>query len=70
MTVYASELFAPRVGMSHTMSKFTIIAALGNLKSLAQERDRVLVRMLCNELKFYSWLREKMPIAFFKISRS
>src|SRR5450759_5536502 len=47
-----------------------IIAALGNLQGLAQLGDRILVAVLCDELKFHSGPREKMPIAFFKISRS
>src|SRR5262249_46744088 len=47
-----------------------IIAALGDLKGLAEQCDRVFVSVLCNELEFQIWLREKMPIAFFKISRS
>jgi len=47
-----------------------VIASLRNLKRLAEQRDRVLVLVLCDELKFYSWLREKMPIAFFRMSRS
>jgi hypothetical protein len=47
-----------------------IIATLGNLKRLAEQGDRVLVAVLCNELKLQSWPREKMPIAFFRMSRS
>ena len=47
-----------------------IIATLRNLKRLTEERNRVLLLVLCNKLKFYSWLREKMPIAFFSMSRS
>src|SRR5713226_1665818 len=47
-----------------------IIAALGNLKRFAEQRDRVLLAVLCNELKFHTWPREKMPIAFFRMSRS
>jgi hypothetical protein len=41
-----------------------IIAALRDLKRLAEQLDRVLVTVFCNELKLYSWLREKMPITF------
>jgi hypothetical protein len=40
------------------------IAALRELKRLAEQRDRVPVALLCHELKLYSWPREKMPIAF------
>jgi hypothetical protein len=41
-----------------------IIAALRNFKSFAEDRDRGVILVLCNKLIFYSWLREKMPIAF------
>jgi hypothetical protein len=41
-----------------------VIAALGNLQRLAEQRDRVLVAVLCQELELQSWPREKMPIAF------
>lgn len=47
-----------------------IIAALRDVKCLAKQRDRVGVLVLCNELKLQSWGREKMPSAFFNISRS
>ena len=47
-----------------------IIAALGDLKRLAEHRDRVVGAVLGNERKAQSWLREKMPSAFFRISRS
>src|SRR6266516_6867805 len=43
-----------------------IIAALRNLQRFAQQRDRVLLALLGNELKFHSWPREKMPIAFLR----
>src|SRR2546426_2906710 len=46
------------------------IAALGNLKRLAEHRDQVFVTMLGNELELHSWPREKMPLAFFPMSRS
>src|SRR5437867_974680 len=45
-----------------------IIAALGNLQCLAEQRDRIFVAVLCHELKLHSWLREKMPIASDRIS--
>src|SRR6266516_6756160 len=41
-----------------------VIATLGNLQRLAEHCDGVGVSVLCNELKFHPWLREKMPIAF------
>src|SRR5205085_4664606 len=47
-----------------------IIAADRNVESLAQQRHRVLLAVFGNELKPHAWLREKMPIAFFNISRS
>ena len=47
-----------------------IIAALGDLKRLAEHRDRVVMAVLGKEWKAQSWLREKMPSAFFRISRS
>ena len=47
-----------------------IIAALGDLKRLAEYRDRVVLAVLGNEREAQSWLREKMPSAFFRISRS
>ena len=47
-----------------------IIAADRNLQRLAQQCDCVLLTVLSDELKLHSWPREKMPIAFFKISRS
>src|SRR6266516_2406170 len=47
-----------------------IIAALRNLQREASQGDRVLLALLDNELKFHSWPREKLPIAFFKLSRS
>src|SRR5713226_1709666 len=48
----------------------SIIAAFGNLKREASQGDRVLLALFSHILKFHSWPREKMPIAFFKISRS
>lgn len=47
-----------------------IIAALGNFQRLAEKLNRIMVTLLCDELKFYARLREKMPIAFFNMSRS
>src|SRR5579859_1020937 len=47
-----------------------IIATLGDLERLAEHRDRVVVVLLGNERKTQSWLREKMPSAFFRMSRS
>jgi hypothetical protein len=47
-----------------------IIATLGDLERLAEHRDRILLAVLGNERKAQSWLREKMPSAFFRISRS
>lgn len=47
-----------------------IIAALRDLQCLAEYRDRVVSTVLGNEGKAQSWLREKMPSAFFRISRS
>ena len=47
-----------------------IIATLGDLERLAEHRDRVVVVVLGNERKAQSWLREKMPSAFFRMSRS
>src|SRR6266568_1123840 len=46
------------------------IAALRDLKRLAEQGDRELLAVLSNELKLHSWPREKMPIAFFSTSRS
>ncbi len=42
-----------------------IIAALGNLKREAVQGDRVLLALLCDELKLRSWPREKMRDALF-----
>jgi hypothetical protein len=47
-----------------------IVAALGDLQRLAEHRDRVIRAVLGNERKAQGWLREKMPSAFFRISRS
>src|SRR5438270_10622928 len=47
-----------------------IIAALRNLKRFALQGDRVLLAVRGSELKFHRWPREKMPRAFFKMSRS
>lgn len=41
-----------------------VIAALGNLQGIAEEGNRILLTLFCNELKFYTRLREKMPIVF------
>ena len=46
------------------------IATLGDLERLAEHRDRVVVVVLGNKRKAQSWLREKMPSAFFRMSRS
>jgi len=45
-----------------------IIATLGNLQRFAEEGDRVLLPLFCDELKFHTWPREKMPIASDNIS--
>ena len=47
-----------------------IIVTLGDLERLAEHRDRVLLAVLSYEWKAQSWPREKMPSAFFRISRS
>ena len=47
-----------------------VIATLGNLKRLAEDTDGILLAVLRNERKGQSWLREKMPRAFFSMSRS
>ena len=47
-----------------------IIAALRDLKRLAEQGDRVLLAVLRNELKLHSWPREKMPIASDNISEN
>ena len=54
--------------LAHRTASPSIIATLGNLKHLAEQRDRVLMAVLGNELEFYTWLREKMPIASDNIS--
>jgi hypothetical protein len=41
----------------------SIVATFGNLKCLAEQPDRVLLALLCNERKGQSWPREKMPSA-------
>ena len=47
-----------------------IIATLRDIQYLTEQTDRVLLAVLGDELEGYTWLREKMPIAFFRISRS
>ena len=47
-----------------------IRAADRNLQSLTQQRDCVLLTVLGDELELHTWPREKMPIAFFRMSRS
>jgi len=47
-----------------------IIATLGDRERLAEHGDRVLLAVLGNEWEAQSWLREKMPSAFFRMSRS
>ena len=47
-----------------------VIAALGDLQRLAEYRDRVVLAVLGNKREAQSWLREKMPSAFFRMSRS
>jgi hypothetical protein len=47
-----------------------IITALGDLKRFAEHRDRIPLALLGNKRKGQSWLREKMPSAFFSMSRS
>ena len=47
-----------------------ILAACRDLQRLAEHRDWVLLTMLGKERKSQSWLREKMPSAFFSIARS
>jgi hypothetical protein len=56
--------------LAHRAAFPGIIAAFGDLKRLAEHSDRVRLVMLGNERKGQSWLREKMPSAFFRISRS
>src|SRR6266566_3888078 len=47
-----------------------IIATDRHVKCLAEQAHRILLPMVFDELKPYGWLREKMAIAFFNISRS
>ena len=47
-----------------------VIATHRHLEHLAHPRDRILVLMLGHKLILHPWLREKMLIAFFRISRS
>src|SRR5437667_8999343 len=55
--------------LAHQAASPGVIAILGNLKHLTEQRDRVLVAVLGNELECYTWLREKMPKASDKTSR-
>src|SRR5690348_5377869 len=48
----------------------SIIATARDLKGVAEHADWVVLTLLRNEGKGQSWLREKIPSAFFKISRS
>ena len=43
----------------------SIVAAFGDLKREAEQRDRVLLALLGDELKFHSWPREKLRDALF-----
>src|SRR5512135_1004584 len=56
--------------LAHRAALPSVVAAFGDLKRLAEYRDGVLLRVLRNERKGQSWLREKMPSAFFNMSRS
>ncbi len=47
-----------------------IIAALGDVQSIAEQLNGILLTLLRDKLIPYARLREKMPIAFFKTSRS
>jgi len=47
-----------------------IIATFRNLKRPTHHSNRILMQVICNELIFSSYGREKMPIAFFNTSRS
>jgi succinate dehydrogenase flavin-adding protein (antitoxin of CptAB toxin-antitoxin module) len=47
-----------------------ILTTLRDFKRLAEQGDRVLLALFCNELKFHNWLSEKMTRAFFNIARS
>jgi hypothetical protein len=44
------------------------IAAFRHFKRLTEHRNRILLLVFCDELKFYAWTREKMPIASDRIS--
>jgi hypothetical protein len=41
-----------------------IIAALGNLQGIAEQLNGIILTLLCDELKFYARLREKIPRVF------
>jgi hypothetical protein len=45
-----------------------VAAALGNVQGLAEQLNRILLTLLCDELILYARLREKMPIASDRIS--
>ncbi len=53
------ETFAPSVISTHR-----------HFEDVTHPRDGVLILMLAHELVPHYWLREKMPTAFFRISRS
>jgi hypothetical protein len=58
-TVLAGFAFAPGV-----------VATYGNLKSTTHGGDWIVPLVLSHALELHSWAREKMPMAFFRISRS
>jgi hypothetical protein len=41
-----------------------VIAAYRNVQGLAEQLNGIILTLLCDELKFYTRLRKKMPIAF------
>src|SRR5260221_13078920 len=47
-----------------------VIATDRNIERLAQEGHRILLTVLGNKLESHPWARGKMPIAFFRLSRS
>jgi hypothetical protein len=44
-----------------------IIAALGNVQGLAEQLNGIILTLLCDELKFYARLREKMRALLFLV---
>lgn len=56
------------------LTRFTVVPGVipadGNLKHMTHHRHWIVSTMLSNELILHSWLREKMLMAFFKMSRS